>query len=168
MNKKIVLKSGIGYTLKDFQISNLLKNDQLLNELDMKTLPETFLNIFGVTCEDRYKDILKKKINLYDKSQNVNSFIYKGKMYWLDKQQRSCIKTITESNLENIELIFEDQSVILPSKFVKQFILDLEVYSHKCYITTNKHLQKIQDLYEIQDIINYDYTSGYPDKIILE
>ena len=107
MNNKIVLKSGIGYTLKDFQISNLLKNNQLLNELDMKTLPETFLNIFGVTCEDRYKDILKKKINLYDKSQNVNSFIYKGKMYWLDKQQRSCIKTITESNLENIDNLKE-------------------------------------------------------------
>jgi hypothetical protein len=45
----------------------------------MKTLPETFLSVFGVKCRDYYKPILRKKIELYDKSLAVNSFIYKGK-----------------------------------------------------------------------------------------
>lgn len=168
MNNRIVLKSGIGYSLQDFYISNLLNNEQLLNELDMKTLPETFLGIFGVTCEDRYKDILKKKIELYDKSQAVNSFIYKGEPYWLDKQQRSCMKTIAESDLENVEIVFDKHSIVLPTSFVKQFLVDLEVYAYKCYVVTAKHLQNVLDLQSKEDIINYDYTAGYPEKITLE
>ena len=106
----------------------------------MVTLPDVFLKVFGVRCEDSYKPILMKKIELYDKSQAVNSFMYKGKSYWLDKQQRTCLKNVVDSDLENIELVFKDQSLTLPSKIVKQFLINLEVYAYKCYVTTTKHL----------------------------
>lgn len=168
MNNKIVTANGLVYKLEDFYLSNLLKNDALLSELEMKTLPETFLGIFGVECIDSYQPILKKKIELYDKSQAVNSFIYKGKPYWLDKQQRACMKMIAESGLENIEVVFDDQTVILPSEFVRQFIINLEVYAYQCYVVTAKHLQKASELLNPTDILNYDYTAGYPDKIVLE
>jgi hypothetical protein len=167
MNKKIVLNSGKVYTLEDFYLSNLLKNDELLNELDMKTLPETFLNVFGVECLDSYKPILLKKIELYDQSQAVNSFIYKGTPYWLDKQQRACMKMVAESGLENIEIVFNNQTEILPAAFVKQFLTNLEVYAYQCYVMTAKHLQNASELWNPTDILNYDFTAGYPDKIVL-
>ena len=168
MSKKIVINSGTVYNLEDFYLSNLLNNEKLLGELDMKTLPETFLEVFGVMCVDSYKPILKKKIELYDKSQAVNSFIFKGKPYWLDKQQRACMKMIAESGLENIEVVFGDLTVILPAEFVKQFIISLEIYAYQCYVVTAKHLQKASELLNPIDILNYDYTTGYPDKIVLE
>ena len=115
-----------------------------------------------------YKDLLKIKISLYDQSNSVNSFIYKGEKHWLDKQQRSCLKTIAESGLDQIEFVIGQEVVVLHSEFVKQFILDLEAYAYKCYVITAKHLQKAQTLQDIEDIINYDYTTGYPEKIILE
>lgn len=168
MNNKIILNSGSVYSFEDFYLSNLLNNEQLLGELDMKTLPETFLGIFGVECIDSYKPILKKKIELYDKSQAVNSFIYKGKPYWLDKQQRACMKMIAESGLDNIEVVFDNIAVTLPADFVKNFIISLEVYAYKCYVATAKHLQRASELLNPVDILNYDYTTGYPDKIVLE
>ena len=167
MSKKIVLNSGKVYAFEDFYLSNLLKNDELLNELDMKTLPETFLNVFGVECVDSYKHILLKKIELYDQSQEVNSFIYKGTPYWLDKQQRACMKMVAESGLENIEIVFANETVVLPASFVKQFLTNLEVYAYQCYVVTAKHLQHASELWNPEDILNYDFTAGYPDKIVL-
>lgn len=165
---KIILKSGKAYNRNDFQLSQILKNEQLLNELEMEDLPEVFQKAFGIYCEDYYKPILLKKIELYDQSSNVNSFVYKGNSYWLDKQQRSCMKTVAECGLENIEIVFGDQNITLPAEFVKQFILNLEAYAYKCYINTAKHLQNAQNLYKYSDILNYNYKTGYPEKIILE
>lgn len=168
MNNKIILNSGYVYSFEDFYLSNLLNNEQLLGELDMKTLPETFLGIFGVECIDSYKPILKKKIELYDKSSNVNSFIFKGKSYWLDKQQRACMKMVAESGLESVEIVLENSTIVLPADFVKQFLIDLEVYAYKCYVVTAKHIQQASTLCNPKDILNYDYTAGYPEKITLE
>ena len=33
--------------------------------------------------------------------------------------------------------------------------------------TTTKHLQAIKELKTVEDVVNYNYTSGYPDKITL-
>lgn len=115
-----------------------------------------------------YKDILLAQLNLYDHSEDVNSFVYKGNKYWLDKQQRSCMKTVAESGLEEIEIVFGDISVTLPSEFVRQFILALEAYAYKCYVITAKHQHAIKSLENLEDILNYDYTMGYPEKIVLE
>lgn len=168
MNKKIVLNSGIVYKLEDFYLSNLLNNEELLNELDMKNLPETFLGVFGIDYMDAYKPILMKKIELYDKSLAVNSFIYKGTPYWLDKQQRACMKMVAESGMDEIEVVFNDQTEVLPAAFIKKFITDLEVYAYKCYVNTAKHRQKASELINPKDILNYDYTTGYPEKLVLE
>lgn len=166
--KNIILKSGKFYSIKDFNFDTILKNEDLLQELDMATLPETLHRVLGVYPEHLYLPILSKKLEMYDKSDAVNSFIYKGNKYWLDKQQRSCMKTVAESGLSEIEIIVGEHTVTLPAEFVKQFILDLEAYAYKCYVVTAKHYQNIKSLTNLEDIINYDYTVGYPDKIILE
>lgn len=166
--KNIVLKSGKRYSIKDFSQDTIINNEELLSELDMNTLPETLYGVLGLYPTNLYQPILLKKIEQYDKSDNVNSFIYKGNKYWLDKQQRSCMKTVAESGLESIEIVFEDISITLPSEFVKQFILALEAYAYKCYVNTAKHLQIAASLKNLEDILNYDYTTGYPEKITLE
>ena len=166
--KHIVLKSGKRYSINDFGIDVITQKEDLISELDMNTLPETLHRVLGVYPTHLYQPILLKKIELYDRSSEVNSFIYKGNKYWLDKQQRSCMKTVAESGLPEIEVVIGNDSLVLPSEFVKNFILNLEAYAYKCYVTTNKHLQKAQSLSDLEDIINYDYTAGYPEKITLE
>lgn len=166
--KNIVIKSGKRYSLKDFSLDTIIHNEDLLSELDMETLPETLYRVLGVYPTHLYLPILLKKIEQYDRSDEVNSFIYKGEKFWLDKQQRSCMKTVAESGLEEVEIVFEGISVTLPSEFVKQFILALEAYAYKCYVATAKHLKNAQSLQSIEDILNYNYKAGYPEKLVLE
>lgn len=166
--KNIVLKSGKRYSIKDFNLDTIVKNEDLISELDMDTLPETLYRVLGVYPTNLYLPILIKKIEQYDQSDNVNSFIYKGNKYWLDKQQRSCMRTVAESGLEEIEIVLGNEVLVLSPEFVKQFILQLEAYAYKCFVVTAKHQASVQSLQTSEDILNYDYTTGYPEKITLE
>lgn len=166
--KNIILKSKKHYSIKDFSLDTIVKNEDLLSELEMATLPETLQKVLGNPASHLYLPILLKKIEQYDKSDNVNSFIYQGNKYWLDKQQRSCMKTVSESGLKEIEVILGDTSLTFPSDVVNQFILQLEAYAYKCYVNTAKHLQAASMLSNPYDALVYDYTTGYPEKIVLE
>ena len=152
----------------DFSSTNILTNIDILSNYSLKEIDNIYKTNRLGNIEFTYKDILSVQSDLYDKSDNVNSFIYKGNKYWLDKQQRSCMKTVAESGLSEIEIVFGAITLTLPAEFVKQFILQLEAYAYKCYVNTAKHQQKIQSLQTLEDILNYDYTTGYPEKITLE
>ena len=78
------------------------------------------------------------------------------------------MKTVAESGLQEIEVVMGEHTLVLPAEFVKQFILQLEAYAYKCYVMTAKHLQAAQSLQTIEDILNYNYKTGYPEKITLE
>lgn len=163
-----VSKSNKVYQWTDFSSTRILNNNSLLSEYSLKELDNIYKSNRLGNFEFLYKDILLKQAQLYDQSDNVNSFIYKGNKYWLDKQQRSCMKTVAESGLENIEIVLGPNTVILPASSINKFILDLEAYAYKCYVITAKHQQNIKSLNTIEDLFNYDYTTGYPDKIVLE
>lgn len=156
------------YQWSDFSSTSILNKSDLLSTYSLKELNDIYTENKLGNYEFMYKDILLKQIELYDKSDNVNSFIYKGNKYWLDKQQRSCMKTVAESGMDNIEIVMGDQIISITADFLKQFILALEAYAYQCYVSTAKHVAQVKSLQDIEDIINYDYTTGYPDKITLE
>lgn len=156
------------YQWSDFASTSILNKHDLLSNYSLKELDNIYKTNRLGNIEFLYKDILLKQSELYDKSDNVNSFIYKGNKYWLDKQQRSCMKTVAESGLENIEVVLGPDTVVLPASFINKFILALEAYAYKCYVVTAKHQQSIKSLNTLEDLFNYDYTTGYPDKITLE
>ena len=75
---------------------------------------------------------------------------------------------LSNSSLIDIDLVLGDEVISLSPLKLKGLLLKLEDYSHKCFVNTFKHLIVIKDLKNIEDIINYDYTTGYPEKVILE
>ena len=166
--KTFTLKSGKRFKITDFNIDVILNKKDLLSELDLHTLPETMQQVLGITITDLYIPIALKKLEMYDKSSEVNSFIYKGKKYWLDKQQRSCMKTVAESGLNEVEIVLGSEVLKFSPDFIKQFILQLEAYAYKCFVVTAKHNHAIKSLKTPEEVINYDYTTGYPEKIVLE
>ena len=163
-----VSKSNKVYQWSDFSSTSILNNNSLLSEYSIKELDNIYKSNRLGNFEFIYKDILLKQALLYDQSDNVNSFIYKGNKYWLDKQQRSCMRTVAESGLDVIEVVIGNEVLPLPSDFIRQFILQLEAYAYKCYVNTAKHQNAINSLQTIDEILNYDYTTGYPEKIVLE
>lgn len=166
--KNIVLKSGKRYSLKDFNLDTITKNEELLSELDMNTLPKTLYGVLGVYPIHLYKPILLKKIEQYDKSDEVNSFLIKKSKFWLDKNTRIGLMYLANCSTDNIQLVLGEQILTIPVDAVKNFLQQLEVYAGQCYLQTQKHLIAAKDLKTIEDIINYDYTKGYPDKLNLD
>jgi hypothetical protein len=41
----------------------------------------------------------------------------------------------------------------------------IEVYASKCYDQTQYHLSEVNKLTSIEEIRNYDYKVGYPEKL---
>lgn len=108
--------------------------------------------------------ILKHKIQTNDKSKNINTFTLKGIDYWFDKSTRVSLSYAVSCVENEIEFVLGTKSVILTKEEALKFLNDLEVYAQKCYIITYKHLQNINNLKSVEDIINYEYNN-YPDKI---
>lgn len=146
--------------------SKLILNEAILEDLSFDDLLEIWKNLYGVPSN--LKDFLKKKIELYSSSSNINSFIYNGKEYWLDKYNRASLWNLSNSSLGNIEFVVGDEILTMNSLKLKAFLLKLEVYAYKCFVNTFKHLKAIKDLVTLEDIITYNYTTGYPEKITLE
>ena len=153
------------YEISSLEIMNIIKNQELLTNHSLKELDPLYKQYFG-NYSHNYPLILKKQIQIYDKSKTINSFIYKDQLYWFDKNTRVCLLNLTNYS-EYIELVLGNDIINITSENLKKFLADLEVYASKCYVNTQKHLLNINQLRTVEDLINYDYTIGYPDKIIL-
>lgn len=113
------------------------------------------------------KKILQKAIAYYDTSKYVNSFYYQDKQYWLSKDIRIGLFRLIDSGAEQITLQLNDNYLIISPDKLKNFLNQLEVYAGKCFATTAEHLQNIKQFSTIEELLNYDYTAKYPNKIIL-
>lgn len=162
----VIVTDNHRLTVSKNDFNKSILNEAILNELSFNDLKNIWKNLYGIP--KNIKDILIKKIELYSSSKSINSFIYNGKEYWLDKNNRTTLWNLSNSSLSNLEFVVGDEIVVMNALKLKAFLLKLEVYAYKCFVNTFKHLKKAKDLNNIEDIINYDYTTGYPDKITLE
>ena len=122
---------------------------------------EGVLNFFSL------KNILKKSIVYYDNSKYVNSFYYQDKQYWLSKDVRIGLFRLIDSGAKQITLQLNDNYLIISSDKLKEFLNQLEIYAGKCFSITAEHLQNIKQLSTIEELLKYDYTAKYPNKVIL-
>ena len=167
MESRFIGKNNKPYLITDLRIDKILYNNELLNMYSMVELHDLYKLYFG-NYEYEYKNILKAKINLYDKSEAVNSFVYKDQNLWLDKATRVGLMHLANCSTEDIQLVLGDQVLTFSPEFAKEFLAKLEVYAGKCYVQTQKHLIAVNTLTNSEEMINYDYTTGYPVKITLE
>lgn len=112
---------------------------------------------------DKYKDELIEEITDYDKSDNVNTFYYKGEQAWLDKTTRIGLVNSTtllkNSGEETAPLWLNNKLFTLPCDEILSLLNKLELYTIKCTNVTNQHKANVLALTSIQD---YDYTVDYP------
>lgn len=121
----------------------------------------------GILNFSSLKSILKKAINYYDTSKYVNSFYYQDKQYWINKDSRISLFRLIDSGANQITLQLNDNYLIISSNKLREFLNQLEIYAGKCFAVTAEHLQNMKQLNTIEELLNYDYTAKYPNKIIL-
>lgn len=109
------------------------------------------------------------EIQIFDKSTDVNSFKIEGESMWLDKSTR-----VGLFNSISIEKNAGKTHTILWYDAVKYVILipdalamlnALELYALNCYNVTQSHIAAVRSLQTIEEIENYDYMIGYPEKL---
>lgn len=158
----------IGDSLYNFpEDKGFLDNDALISSLSLKEIGD-LLKMFG-GLPFNFMDYLVKKVKLYGDSLEVSSFICDGEKVWLNKQQRSSIMNLLNlMNEDSFELILHDKVHIVSTEKLKQLLNNLEIFSYKCLVNTTKHVENIKKLKKYQEIVNYNYTTGFPEKLILE
>lgn len=149
---------------RDASLQQLMKNKRLLN-CPLSVWNELLIKKDGHTSEYALREVLKKQVANYDSSDNVNSFIIGGQKYWLDKATRVGLQQLVNSSENEVSLVLHDQVLTIPKDIASGFLAQLEVYAGKCYLQTAKHQLAIKELQTVDDLISYDYTKGYPEKL---
>lgn len=127
----------------------------------------------GVSVSSAKAKVLQE-ISDYDSSTEVNQF-YLGKLpLWLSKETRvGLVNSITIEQkaqlAEGVEvpmtsLWYNNFKVELPCDAALQMLSALELYALQCYNVTAGHKAAVEALDDIEEILNYDYTTGYPQK----
>lgn len=163
----------IVYNNKSYHFSRYQTLDDLLKQKSFLELPLDIWTKVLLQKEGSYslmtlQKILLAKIEYYDSSENVNSFIFKGNPCWLDKNTRVGLVNLANSTSEPVSLFLDPNFIELDPQIMKQYLAQIEIYASKCYINTQRHLQCAKLLRTESEMLDYDYTTGYPDKITLE
>ena len=118
------------------------------------------------------KWMVKARIEMYDGSKHVNSFTVGGLETWLDKATRVGLKLRfeAEKRLGKTETVLWQNGMQFPLPLVGETtaldMLDgIELYASACYDVTQMHLTAVDRLDSVEELKNYDYTSGYPEKL---
>lgn len=121
-----------------------------------------------ITIDD-YKRNKILEIKNYDESPEVNRFYIQEIPVWLDKSTRVGLKLRFESELargkKETTLWYNNYQFSLNLDDAVEMLYSIEEYASMCYDNTQLHLSNISKLDIIEEIENYDFRQGYPEKL---
>ena len=76
------------------------------------------------------------------------------------------LETCQQFGEENTTLRFNGMAFPISVQQGWQMYYSVLAYARECWNVTESHLAAVDKLETIEEIINYDYKSGYPDKLV--
>lgn len=105
----------------------------------------------------------------YDSSDNVNLFYLNDIPMWLDREtRRSLMGRLEAENRKgktNTCLWYGNHKFEYPTQTAMDMLDTLEIYASECYDVTQFHIANVANINNIEELKNYDYTQGYPEKL---
>lgn len=118
---------------------------------------------------NREKEDKIREITRYDSSNEVNCFYIADQEMWLDKATRVGLKLRFDTELEDGDtettLWFNGVAYPLELEAAVKMLHAIEKYASKCYDNTQMHIGMVNSLTTVEEIKNYDYRTGYPEKL---
>lgn len=115
------------------------------------------------------KQAVSEAILAHDSSAAVNEFTLNDTHIWLDKATRSGLKLRLEAeqsaDKEETTLWYGTTAVTFPVSTAMVMLNRLEIYASECYDVTQGHLAQVAMLDSVEEVLGYDFTEGYPDKL---
>ena len=144
-------------------------NTEDANEEQIKNDLNTFINQSNIKKNNRKILNVISKINEYDKSSQVNGVTINGMYTWFDKATRVGLRNSTnvlkKLGNETTSLWVNNKEITIKCDQLIDMLDKLEVYALNCFDITSKHKRNVYQLSTIEEIENYDYTFGYPEKL---
>ena len=110
------------------------------------------------------------QIEMYDSSENVEQFVVNGVPMWLGHEVRQQIRTSADAyealGSEAMTKIFNGVEFTFSIAQWRQMLNELEVYAAEALNTTERHKATVYGMTTVQSVIDYDYTTDYPTKLI--
>lgn len=117
------------------------------------------------------KKMLIADIEAYDTSSAVNSFVLNGAEVWLDFELRDRVyqgnERLQRIGRTDTTLWLGNKCYNLSIEQVQNIISHIEAYAKDCYNVTAAHKKAVGELTDIGEVLSYDYTKGYPEKLTL-
>ena len=115
------------------------------------------------------KQAVSDAILAHDSSAAVNEFTLQGAPMWLDKATRAGLKLRLEAERsagkESTTLWYGTEAITLPVANAIVMLNRLEIYASESYDVTQGHLARIALMENVEEVLGYDYTEGYPEKL---
>lgn len=112
------------------------------------------------------------EITAYDQSPAVNAFYLNGEQHWLDFNLRDRVfagnERIAYKGREETSLWLDGKCFVMPIAAAQDLICTIEVYAKDCYNVTAIHQAEVNKLTTIEEVKDYDYKTGYPEKLNLK
>ena len=112
------------------------------------------------------------EITAYDTSDKVNGFVLNGAVVWLDKATRVGLMNSTTiakaMGQATTTLWLGDTKLEVGCDMAIQLLSALEMYALECFNVTAAHKKAVAELTDIGEVLSYDYTKGYPEKLSME
>ena len=119
----------------------------------------------------RAKREILKHIEAYDTSSAVNGFVLNGTVVWLDKATRVGLMNSTTiakaMGQATTTLWLGDTKLEVGCDMAIQLLSALEMYALECFNVTAAHKKAVAELTDIGKVLSYDYTKGYPEKLMM-
>ena len=118
---------------------------------------------------EKAKNYKIEEILAYDSSDEVNIFYISEMPIWMDKATRAGLKLRFEAEIANAKsetvLWYDGHQFPLQLDDAMKMLYAIEIYASVCYDNTQLHLANINKLTTIDEIEEYDYQTGYPEKL---
>ena len=145
---------------------------QTINPREEMLLADGWVEYVTPVYEPTIEDYRKRKsdeILHYDSSPEVNGFYIDGQELWLDKATRVGLKLRFDAEIAsgqtNTTLWYEGIPFNLELANAVQMLNAIELYASACYDNTQAHIANVKALEDVEAIKNYDYRTGYPEKL---
>lgn len=119
----------------------------------------------------RAKREVLNQIEAYDTSSAVNGFVLNGAVVWLDKATRVGLMNSTTiakaMGQATTTLWLGDTKLEVGCDMAIQLLSALEMYALECFNVTAAHKKAVAELTDIGEVLSYDYTKGYPEKLMM-
>lgn len=117
------------------------------------------------------KQMVMARINDYDKSNAVNQFNYNDEPMWIPRETRELFQKRLDNekkwNRDSVHLDFDGGSFDLNVNEAEVLLDLIEKYATDCYDVTSLHLRTVKAMESIDDVLQYEFATGYPPKINL-